>query len=323
MTTPDAVAEPDPPEVEGIQEVDDLDQVDAPTLADADVDPLTGLTGAQLKGLAALREPFPEGHLLYVPRSTCKPCAERAKQYETCDAPQHIMKRPCPLCRQSISSAHIDLAYVGHAALTHRLLTVDPTWTWKPMGRTPQGTPAMSDGGMWIELTVCGVTRPGFGDPGSGGRPGKTQGEFTKEVIGDALRNAGMRFGMALDLWHKGAPLDVDDAADATPPESRPDPSRQRAQAAQQAAQPPAPAFTDEQTIRAQEILAMALESREVSDVAGLFDMSKIEGLEAAPVTYRGLTGALEGALRARAKEIRDEPPVGTPVDEVTGASTW
>lgn len=29
-------------------------------------------------------------------------------------------------------------------------------------------------------------------------------GDAVKEVIGDALRNAAMRFGAALDLWHKG-----------------------------------------------------------------------------------------------------------------------
>ena len=36
-----------------------------------------------------------------------------------------------------------------------------------------------------------------------------------KERIGDALRNAAMRFGAALDLWHKGelhAHLEADDA---------------------------------------------------------------------------------------------------------------
>jgi hypothetical protein len=52
---------------------------------------------------------------------------------------------------------------------------------------------------MWIRLTVCGVTRLGYGHAGS-----KTGGDAIKEVIGDALRNAAMRFGAALDLWHKG-----------------------------------------------------------------------------------------------------------------------
>jgi hypothetical protein len=52
---------------------------------------------------------------------------------------------------------------------------------------------------MWIKLTVCGVTRLGYGDA-----QGKTGGNAMKERIGDALRNAAMRFGAALDLWHKG-----------------------------------------------------------------------------------------------------------------------
>jgi hypothetical protein len=56
-----------------------------------------------------------------------------------------------------------------------------------------------ADGGMWIRLTICGVTRLGYGDA-----QGKTGGNATKERIGDALRNAAMRFGAALDLWHKG-----------------------------------------------------------------------------------------------------------------------
>ena len=39
---------------------------------------------------------------------------------------------------------------------------------------------------------------------GYGHAEGKTGGDAVKEVIGDALRNAAMRFGAALDLWHKG-----------------------------------------------------------------------------------------------------------------------
>jgi hypothetical protein len=47
-----------------------------------------------------------------------------------------------------------------------------------------------------------------------------------KEIIGDALRNAAMRFGAALDLWHKGD-LHVDDDGN------------QASQAAQYKAPPP------------------------------------------------------------------------------------
>ena len=93
---------------------------------------------------------------------------------------------------------HLD--YVGHAALTDRLLDVDPAWSWEPVSFGPDGLPAMDRiGGLWIRLTINGVTRLGYGDA-----DGKTGGNAIKEAIGDALRNAAMRFGAALDLWHKG-----------------------------------------------------------------------------------------------------------------------
>jgi hypothetical protein len=85
------------------------------------------------------------------------------------------------------------LDYVGHAAVTDRLLTVDPEWSWEPFAVGPDGLPALDrSGNLWIRLTVCGVTRIGVGD-----------GKSAKECIGDAIRNAAMRFGVALDLWAK------------------------------------------------------------------------------------------------------------------------
>lgn len=95
----------------------------------------------------------------------------------------------------------VQLDYVGHAAVTDRLNTVDPTWTWEPMATDEAGLPLFTQGepqfgkptkGLWIRLTIGGVTRPGYGD-----------GKNEKEAIGDALRNAAMRFGVALDLWSK------------------------------------------------------------------------------------------------------------------------
>lgn len=85
------------------------------------------------------------------------------------------------------------LDYVGHAAVTDRLLAIDPNWNWEPLAVTETGLPAL-DGkhNLWIKLTVCGVTRIGVGD-----------GNSAKELIGDAIRNAAMRFGVALDLWSK------------------------------------------------------------------------------------------------------------------------
>ena len=88
-------------------------------------------------------------------------------------------------------SMHLD--YVGHAATTDRLLTVDPDWSWEPFALDDAGLPALDRGGnLWIRLTICGTTRIGVGD-----------GKSAKECIGDAIRNAAMRFGVALDLWAK------------------------------------------------------------------------------------------------------------------------
>lgn len=93
------------------------------------------------------------------------------------------------------------LDYVGHAAVTKRLLEVDSAWTWEPVGWTDSGLPLVTvtdeEAQLWIRLTVCGVTRYGVGTaPDSGG-------DVPKKLISDALRNAAMRFGVALDLWSK------------------------------------------------------------------------------------------------------------------------
>lgn len=59
--------------------------------------------------------------------------------------------------------------------------------------------PAMRDsqGGMWIKLTVGGVTRLGYGSDDDRGP------DHDKKLTSDAIRNAAMRFGVALDLWSK------------------------------------------------------------------------------------------------------------------------
>ena len=125
--------------------------------------------------------------------------------------PGQINKLPKPYKRDSqkgqcrecggyhgLPAVHLD--YVGHAALTDRLLEVDPEWSWEPVAMDQHGLPQFDNyGGLWIRLTIGGVTRLGYGDA-----DGKNNPNGVKEAIGDALRNAGMRFGVALDLWHKG-----------------------------------------------------------------------------------------------------------------------
>lgn len=147
-------------------------------------------------GLALLRKPFPENQIGKLP-----------KPFKA-DAP----KGTCKECGgyHGLPAMHLD--FVGHAALTDRFLDVDPAWTYEFMAVDSNGAPVFdANGGLWIKLTILGVTRPGYGDA-----QGKKGGNAVKEAIGDALRNAGMRFGAALDLWHKGDLHEFKEAQGAT-----------------------------------------------------------------------------------------------------------
>lgn len=145
--------------------------------------------------LARLREPFPAHQVSKLPKETKSQADQRKAEQNRGNWPAI-----CKVCggRHHPQAVHLD--YVGHAALTDRLLDVDPSWTWEPVAFGQDGLPAIDRaGGLWIKLTVCGVTRLGYGSA-----DGKQGGDAVKELIGDALRNAAMRFGAALDLWHKG-----------------------------------------------------------------------------------------------------------------------
>lgn len=143
---------------------------------------------------AALRAPFPAEKIGKLPRVTCGKC--RDSRDRSCDT--HSKSR-CGDCGNWITSAHIHLDFVGHADATDRFLEVDPDWSWEPFALDARGLPAFDDnGGMWIRLTIAGTTRIGYGDA-----DGKKGANAVKEAIGDALRNAGLRFGVALDLWRK------------------------------------------------------------------------------------------------------------------------
>lgn len=144
----------------------------------------------KLTGLALMRAPFPANQISKLPKPT---------KAQT-DAVRNDFKVGirCQICGTWHHPQVVHLDYVGHAALTDRLLDCDPNWNWEPV--TESGLPALDQNcGMWIKLTVCGVTRLGYGHAET-----KKGGDAIKEVIGDALRNAAMRFGAALDLWHKG-----------------------------------------------------------------------------------------------------------------------
>jgi hypothetical protein len=142
----------------------------------------------ELKGLELLRAPFPAHQISKLPKPTKKQTEDRNNRIR------------CQVCGGWHHPNVIHLDYVGHAALTDRLLDVDPNWNWEPFSTTESGLPCFDNiGGLWIKLTILGVTRLGYGHADD-----KKGGNAIKEVIGDALRNAAMRFGAALDLWHKG-----------------------------------------------------------------------------------------------------------------------
>lgn len=143
-------------------------------------------------GLSLLRVPFKSSEISKLPKPTKAQTEAVVKDFRS--------GIRCPICGGWHHKDVIHIDYVGHAALTSRLLDADPEWTWTPLAFDENGLPRLdNDGGMWISLTVCGHTRLGYGDA-----QGKKGGDAMKERIGDALRNAAMRFGAALDLWHKG-----------------------------------------------------------------------------------------------------------------------
>lgn len=146
----------------------------------------------QKEALKALRAAFEPNQI------SQKPVPTRQQTDEVKDKKVQAIR--CDVCGGWHHPKVQHLSYAGHAAITHRLLDVDPTWSWEPVAFDAKGLPLLdSDGGLWIKLTVAGMTRLGYGDAGQ-----KTGPDAMKERIGDALRNAGMRFGMALELWHKG-----------------------------------------------------------------------------------------------------------------------
>jgi hypothetical protein len=152
------------------------------------------MTDTKATGLARLREPFEPNQIKFLPRAVRKNDNDKFQCRQGTKA--SVDGKYCG----GYHSASIHLDYVGHAALTDRLLEVDPEWSWEPLAIGENGLPVFDrEGGLWIRLSICGVTRLGYGDA-----QGKSGGNAVKEAIGDALRNAGMRFGAALDLWHKG-----------------------------------------------------------------------------------------------------------------------
>lgn len=114
----------------------------------------------------------------------------------------------------------MELDYVGHAEITRILIQIDPLWNWEPVawkdGR-PQITIVNGNAVMWARLTVLGKTILGTGTASA------DKNDLDKELIGDFLRNAGMRLGIALKLWSKAEWEDDPAPAPRTEAETIPD----------------------------------------------------------------------------------------------------
>jgi hypothetical protein len=128
---------------------------------------------------------------------------------------------PDPKIVGKLPKGGISLDFVGHADITRILLEIDVTWRWVPIA-WDNGRPAIHvENGiatMWGELTILGQSRLGVGSV----RADKQ--ELDKELVGDFLRNAAMRFGICLSLWTKqewedlgGKPSSVTPARSAAP----------------------------------------------------------------------------------------------------------
>ena len=137
-----------------------------------------------------LRRPFDLDQIELLPKYT-------GRKGHDGKIPREAYKR-CGECGGYHPFPCVHLNYVGHAQITDRLNEVDPEWNWEPCSFDQAGNPLVLNGGMWIRLTVLGVTRYGYGDA-----QGKTGHDATKEIIGDAIRNAAMRFGVGSYLWSK------------------------------------------------------------------------------------------------------------------------
>jgi hypothetical protein len=148
----------------------------------------------EVEDAKALRAPFPPNLVDKLPKVWCRDC--RDAQGKVCERHQKVK---CGDCGNHITAAHLHIEYVGHAEVTDRLLAVDPAWTWEPVAFGDDGLPMLDrNGGLWIRLTVAGVTRLGYGHA-----DGKNGGDGIKEAVGDSIRNAALRFGVALDMWRK------------------------------------------------------------------------------------------------------------------------
>lgn len=161
-----------------------------------------------------------------LPRVTCRDCSDASSKVCTKHAKARCDQKSQPRrtdgwCGNWMSEQHMHIDYVGHAEITRILTEIDPTWHWTPLGSDDNGTPVITYSGkeavLWGSLFVFGHGRIGVGTCEKGKH------DEAKELIGDFLRNAAMRFGIGLRLWSKNEwESTVDETpASTSPPQDR------------------------------------------------------------------------------------------------------
>lgn len=149
---------------------------------------------------AVLMADFSAEQVGHKPVVWCKQCTEANKRERGATCANHKIVK-CLKCRTKVTDGHNCLDFVGHADARARLCQADPEWTWEPFEFPGVGALVVDNGspvGLWIKLTIGGVSKPGYGSVDRG------KAEAMKELIGDALRNAALSFGVAWKLWAKG-----------------------------------------------------------------------------------------------------------------------
>lgn len=161
-----------------------------------------------------------------LPRVTCRDCSEASTKVCSKHAKVRCDQKSRPRstdgwCGNWMTEQHMHIDYVGHAEITRILTEIDPSWYWLPFGNAPDGSPAIVYSGkeatMWGTLYLLGQGRIGVGTCEKGKH------DEAKELIGDFLRNAAMRFGIGLRLWSKNEwEATVDETPGSTsPPQDR------------------------------------------------------------------------------------------------------
>jgi hypothetical protein len=169
--------------------------------------PGVDLGWGSLEQWKALQEPFSEDAIEHRPQPILSQKDDPEQGSDYCQQGRQVKtkwgSKPVSADGFFCGNRHrwsVHLTYVGHAGLTMRLNDVctPAGWDWEPVAVDEHGFPMLWNGSLWIHLTVLGVRKKGVGDA-----EGRTGPSAIKETIGDAMRNAAMRFGIATYLWGK------------------------------------------------------------------------------------------------------------------------